>query len=230
MKRSLVNDIIRQAEEFMAAQHFFLPPFAFWQPENWSQRSELVTEIVERGLGWDITDFGLGKFHEQGLALFTLRNGDRRHLLSGHGEVYAEKALIVEKEQVTPLHFHWVKTEDIINRGGGRLAVQLFNAAVDDGVANSAVHVRVNSIARRLPPGEIVILQPGDSIRLTPRLYHAFWAEDERVLVGEVSSVNDDAADNHFYEALGRFPAIEEDEAPARLLVGDYERFLARQV
>lgn len=226
MRRSQVNEIIGEAVAFLAAQRFFLPPFAFWQPAQWRERSDLITEILERGLGWDITDFGLGRFGEQGLTLFTLRNGDREHLGSSRSEVYAEKALIVEKEQITPLHFHWVKTEDIINRGGGKLALQLFNAAVDDGVAGSAVHVRLNSIPRRLRAGEVVLLEPGDSIRLTPRLYHAFWAEDERVLVGEVSSVNDDATDNRFYEDVGRFPTIEEDEPPARLLVGDYERLL----
>lgn len=226
MRRSLVNDIVREAEAFMAAQRFLLPPFAYWEPGDWLERSELVAEIVERGLGWDVTDFGLGEFRQRGLTLFTLRNGERSHLASGGGEVYAEKALIVEKEQITPLHFHWVKTEDIINRGGGRLAVQLYNAAVDDGIIGSAVHVRVNSIARRLRAGEVIMLEPGESIRLTPRLYHAFWAEGGRVLVGEVSSVNDDATDNHFYEPVGRFPEMEEDSPPRRLLVGDYERFL----
>ena len=42
------------------------------------------------------------------------------------------------------------------------------------------------------------------------------------MLVGEVSQVNDDFSDNRFYEAVGRFPSIDEDEAPWRLLVSDY--------
>lgn len=33
---------------------------------------------------------------------------------------------------------------------------------------------------------------------------------------------NDDAEDNRFYDAPGRFPQIIDDEAPYRLLVGDY--------
>jgi len=45
------------------------------------------------------------------------------------------------------------------------------------------------------------------------------------VLVGEVSKVNDDNTDNRFYESVGRFSAIEEDEAPLYLLVNDYERY-----
>ena len=46
------------------------------------------------------------------------------------------------------------------------------------------------------------------------------------VLVGEVSMVNDDNLDNRFYEPIGRFPEIEEDEPPLYLLVGDYESIL----
>ena len=42
------------------------------------------------------------------------------------------------------------------------------------------------------------------------------------MLLGEVSVVNDDINDNRFHEAVGRFPEIEEDEPPHRLLVGDY--------
>ncbi len=69
------------------------------------------------------------------------------------------------------------------------------------------------------------MLGPGESITLPPRCYHAFWGVGDRVLVGEVSLVNDDAHDNHFYDPVGRFPAIEEDEPPLHLLVTDYERY-----
>jgi len=46
------------------------------------------------------------------------------------------------------------------------------------------------------------------------------------VLIGEVSMVNDDANDNRFFEVIGRFPEIEEDEKPVRLLVNDYAKYL----
>ncbi len=228
MKRSIINKIISDAEEFAKIRRFHLPPFAYWGVDEWQRRAPDVGQIVERGLGWDITDFGLGNFRERGLTLFTIRNGDRDNLRSGRSEIYAEKILVVNVEQITPLHFHWVKTEDIINRGGGRLAVQLYNATAVDDLDSTDVIVRVDSIPRRVQAGAIISLQPGESVTLTPRLYHAFWAEGERVLVGEVSSVNDDAADNRFYEAIGRFPAIEEDVPPTRLLVNDYKRFLAQ--
>ena len=42
------------------------------------------------------------------------------------------------------------------------------------------------------------------------------------MLLGEVSQCNDDNADNRFYERLGRFPTIEEDEPPYRLLCSEY--------
>lgn len=226
MKRSEINEIIGDAEEFAQIRRFHLPPFAHWGVEAWQRRAAEVGQIVERGLGWDITDFGLGNFRERGLTLFTLRNGERDDLRSGRGEIYAEKILVVNVGQITPLHFHWVKTEDIINRGGGRLAVQLYNATADDGLDSSDVLVRVDSMVRQVRAGGIISLAPGESVTLTPRLYHAFWAEGERVFVGEVSSVNDDATDNRFFEAVGRFPAIEEDVPPTRLLVNDYKRFL----
>jgi D-lyxose ketol-isomerase len=37
-----------------------------------------------------------------------------------------------------------------------------------------------------------------------------------------VSTVNDDAHDNRFLEELPRFPGIEEDAAPVRLLCTEY--------
>ena len=52
--------------------------------------------------------------------------------------------------------------------------------------------------------------------------YHQFWAENGTVVVGEVSLVNDDNADNRFYDSVGRFPAIEEDEPPLHLLCNEY--------
>jgi D-lyxose ketol-isomerase len=72
-----------------------------------------------------------------------------------------------------------------------------------------------------------VTLSPGESITLPPYCYHAFWGAESHVLVGEVSTVNDDSADNRFYEPVGRFPAIEEDEAPLYLLVNDYVHYYA---
>lgn len=225
MKRSEVNAILLEAGSFIAEHRFHLPPFATWTPEDWNSKGLEVSEIVERGLGWDVTNFGSGNFEKTGLFLFTIRNGNLTDLERGTGKVYAEKLLVVAEGQVTPAHFHHRKTEDIINRGGGTLALELHWADDQDGLSSREVSVTCDGIKRTLPAGGIVRLEPGDSITLPTRLYHKFWAEGARVLVGEVSTVNDDSTDNCFLEPVGRFPEIIEDVAPTHLLVGDYVHY-----
>jgi D-lyxose ketol-isomerase len=226
MKRSEINKIMRSADNFIRQCGFYLPPFAYWSPEKWSAIGQEAQDIVDNHLGWDITDFGLGEFARQGLLLFTIRNGKPENLKSLKGKLYAEKIMVVEEGQITPLHYHWTKMEDIINRGGGNLAIQLYNATSDDQLdLNHAVHISIDGVWRDVPAGATVLLAPGESITLVPGCYHKFWGETSRVLIGEVSLVNDDFTDNKFYEPIGRFPEIEEDEPPLYLLCNDYERF-----
>lgn len=229
MKRSEVNAIMQDADAFMKAHGFYLPPFAYWTPAEWRQKGADVAEIVQNRLGWDITDFGQGDYRHFGLFLFTIRNGSPENLRTGQGKTYAEKVLIVDVDQVTPMHFHWHKTEDIINRGGGRLAIQLYNSTADEKLAETDLTVSLDGVRRTFKPGATVLLETGESITLPTGLYHKFWGVDRRVLVGEVSKVNDDAHDNCFLEPIGRFPQIEEDEPPLHLLVGDYERYYQAQ-
>lgn len=225
MKRSEINAIMAEADAFIRSHGFHLPPFAYWTPNTWRTRGPEVGEIVQKKLGWDITDFGSGDYAKLGLFLFTLRNGDLDALGRGKGKLYAEKLLIVDVDQVTPFHFHWLKTEDIINRGGGRLLVKVHNATPDEQLADTPVTVSTDGVVRTVPAGSVVALEPGESITLQPYCYHEFWGEGSRVLVGEVSTVNDDSADNRFLAPVGRFPDIEEDAAPAYLLVNDYARY-----
>ena len=225
MKRSEINKIIKVADDFIRGQGFYLPPFAYWTPEDWLSRGEEVSEIVENHLGWDITDFGMGDFRHFGLVLFTLRNGNPSDWQTQTGKLYAEKIMIVEDGQVTPMHFHWKKTEDIINRGGGILLLQLFNASPDENpdLLND-VSVTIDGVRKNIGAGEIIQLAPGESITLEPHRYHKFWG-DGRVLTGEVSLVNDDHSDNRFHEPIGRFPTIQEDVAPLHLLCNDYHHY-----
>lgn len=225
MKRSEINAVIRDADMFVRGHGFHLPPFAYWSPEEWATRGLEVEEIVQNGLGWDITDFGQGDFRNKGLFLFTVRNGSPENLRTGKGKLYAEKIMIVDVDQVTPMHFHWVKTEDIINRGGGDLVISLYNATSDEGLADTPVTVSIDGVEHTVAAGGRVVLHPGESITLPPYLYHKFWGEAGRVLVGEVSVVNDDKSDNRFFEPIGRFPEIEEDEPPLYLLCTDYPRY-----
>lgn len=223
MKRSEVNEIIRQAEAFIREHRFALPPFAQWTEEDWLGKGHECDEIRDNMLGWDITDYGLGKFDEVGLVLVTIRNGNQNNDL--YEKPYAEKLLISREGQVCPMHFHWKKMEDIINRGGGVLMMQLY-CSKEDGQLDRETPVEVVSDGVKLtvPAGTVLELLPGQSVTLTRGLYHAFWAKKGcgPVLIGEVSQCNDDNTDNRFYEKLGRFPAIEEDEPPYRLLCSEY--------
>ncbi|HEY2593236.1 MAG TPA: D-lyxose/D-mannose family sugar isomerase [Chloroflexota bacterium] len=227
MKRSEINAILRGADAFLKQHQFALPPFAYWTPEEWAAKGPEVREIADRRLGWDITDFGSGDYERIGLFVFTLRNGAPENLTSGQGKTYAEKIMVVGVDQVTPLHFHWIKMEDIINRGGGKLVVKLYNATEDEGLADTDVTVSIDGVLRTVPAGGTLTLGVGESITLEPYCYHAFWAAEGTVLAGEVSRVNDDNTDNRFYDAAGRFPAIEDDEPLLRLLVNDYDRYYA---
>jgi len=223
MKRSEINRVINLAKDFFAGHEFRLPPFAFWKPVHWQRVGNEANEIRKCKLGWDLTDFGSGDFARVGLTLFTLRNGKLGD--PGMKKTYAEKIMMVLEEQVTPMHFHWTKTEDIINRGAGVLVVQLFNSTKDEQVdSTSPVHVQCDGVTRQVKAGGTVELGAGESITLTPGIYHQFHGKKGAgtVLVGEVSSVNDDATDNRFAKPLPRFPAIEEDEPPMHLLCNEY--------
>ncbi len=224
MKRSEVNAIITDAKNFFAIHKFMLPEWANWSPNKWEGAYVKCPEIVDNKLGWDITDFGSGDFYKKGLTLFTIRNGSWQK----KDKLYCEKIMIADEEQVTPMHFHWNKTEDIINRGGGNLAVELYQATPDDKLSCDPVTVSVDGILVTTKAGEPLILRPGQSICFTPRLYHRFYGEKGKgkVLIGEVSMVNDDENDNRFYDKVGRFPDIEEDTDPVHLLVNDYEKYL----
>ena len=224
MKRSEVNGVLRRVEGFIRSFGYALPPFAGLSPAEMDVRRGELGTIVDRGLGWDVTDFGSGDFARTGLLLFTARNGVAAGPAAARGLVYAEKIMVVREGQLTPAHRHERKAEDIVNRGGGVLALQLFGAGPDGAVDEGGpVEVVTDGVKRVLGGGDVLRLRPGESVPLLPRLHwHAFWGENGDVLVGEVSTVNDDVADNVFLEPVGRFAAIEENEAPFRLLVSDY--------
>lgn len=227
MKRSEINGKLKEAVAFFDEMGFRLPPWAFWSEAEWRKNLEGTTEIRDNSLGWDLTDFGSADFGATGLLLFTIRNGN--HKDKRYRKPYAEKIMICAEGQVTPMHYHWSKMEDIINRGGGNFQIQLYNSRKDGSLDDTPVKAQVDGVTRVVPAGTVLTLTPGESITLTPGLYHKFWGEPGKgkVLMGEVSMVNDDANDNNFYEKCGRFPAIEEDEAPLHLLCTDYPRLQA---
>lgn len=153
---------------------------------------------------WDVTDFGLGDFSACGLTLVNLAEQPE----------YCEKLMYVRHRQVTPRHCHAAKKEDIICRWG-RLAIELPSAAPQ-------VRLQVNNEWREVPTGQPLILTAGERVTLTRDVLHAFWADSEYAIVGEVSTANDDRNDNFFADPeVGRFSAIEEDEPPLVKLVSD---------
>jgi D-lyxose ketol-isomerase len=222
MKRSAINAHILEAIATFDQAGFKLPPFAYWKPEDWESRGPEIEEIKDNNLGWDVTDFGTGDFENFGLLLFTIRNGNY-HQPDKYPKSYAEKIMIVKENQVTPYHFHRNKSEDIINRGGGNLVLDLYWSNDDLELLKEQFSVSIDGVKKDCQPGEKIILRPGESICLVPYLCHKFYGEEGKgtVIVGEVSSVNDDNEDNFFID-VPRFPSIDEDEDPVYLLCTDY--------
>jgi D-lyxose ketol-isomerase len=228
MKRSRINDIMADADQMIRSFGFNLPPFAYWTPDEFRANRDIARAVIDARCGWDITDYGAGQFDTLGLFLFTLRNGRLADLQRGGGMCYAEKLLISRQDQISPMHTHILKAEDIINRGGATLVIELFGS---DDKGNFAQDrggiIWCDGIQRTFAAGEKLKLAPGESVTLMPGDWHAFWGEGGDVLIGEVSTVNDDETDNIFREPIGRFAQIEEDVDPAHLLVSDYKSWLS---
>jgi len=182
MKRSRINAIMAQADDMIRSFGFTLPPWAYWSPEEFKARKTEAAEVISARNGWDITDYGAGRYDEMGLFLFTLRNGRLADLQRDKDGNFAE------------------------DQGGT---------------------VWCDGLKRDYAPGEKLRLGPGESVTLMPGDWHAFWGEGGDVLIGEVSTVNDDETDNIFREPIGRFAEIDEDEAPKHLLVSDYRSYLS---
>ena len=225
MKRSEINRIITEMKELCREHRFMLPPWAFWSPQDWKGKADSCREIIDNGLGWDVTDFGGGRFDEYGITLFTLRNGNAR---TGHTKTYAEKIIMIRENQNIPLHFHWKKMEDIIVRGGGNIVVEAFNSVSDDEYNHEPVRLCVDGIKRTVDAGSKLVLRPGESVCMVQCLFHRFYVEPGggTSLIGEVSQVSDEGSDNNFYVEAPRFPDIEEDESPLHLLSNDYQAYV----
>ena len=225
MKRSEINAAIRRAVDILERNHLKLPAFAYWTMEDWRARKEEIANIQAVGLGWDVTDFGSGDFEKTGSVLFTVRNGSLSD--PAVGTPYAEKLILQyhETEQEIPFHFHRTKTEDIINRGGGILSLQLYNSTPDGGLDEASdIRVKLDGLWHIFPAGAIVEIAKGCSITLHPGLHHRFWAKKGAgdLVAGEVSSINDDHTDNYFLEVPARFSEIGEDEIPIVPLCNEY--------
>ena len=222
MKRSEINAVIKKFERLLAEYKFALPPFLNFTPEEWKEKSHEYDEIRDNALGWDVTDYGEGHFETLGLALITIRNGNVHN--PKYKKPYAEKIMMCESGQVSPMHYNKSKMEDIINRGGNDIVFTFYNADPATGkYLDTDVMITQDGRNYSLPAGSHVTLHNGESMTLYPYLAHEFIIpEGGPALIGEVSMTNDDNKDNFFREPLGRYPTIEEDEAPYRLLCTEY--------
>jgi D-lyxose ketol-isomerase len=210
VKRSEINRLQEQAMALFAEFRFSLPLFARWSEAEWRARPAAAHYCTTHQMGWDVTDFGSGRFEDRGLVIFCVRNGLQA---VAEEKPYAEKLLVVRERQETPFHAHRVKMEDIIVRGGGNLMMELHNMEQNGGLAATPVRLMVDGVEHQLEAGEPIGLAPGQSATITRYLWHRFYGEAGKgtVFVGEVSQVNDDLTDNYFLEMLGRFAKIEED-------------------
>ena len=177
--------------------------------------------------GWDVTTFGDDDFSRTGAVLFTIRNG----LPDGScGCPYAEKLILMREGQVLPNHYHAQKTEDIINRGGGILLIRVWNSRPDGSVdREGSVRILTDGMERFVPAGTAVEITRGNSMTIYPGLYHLFTPKPGcgDLIMGEVSSINDDRTDNYFEDARPRFIPVEEDCETTVLLCNEYETKLS---
>jgi D-lyxose ketol-isomerase len=189
------------------------------------KRSEINQAIAEASLAfsrhhwhlppnprWDVTGFGLGDFKNYGLVLVNLAEMPE----------YCEKIMYARCNQKTPNHTHGNKQEDIICRVG-TLAIQLF-AADEKGncLKEGTVKVLRNGEEISMESGTILYLREGERVTLRPGAFHEFWPVGDYAIIGEVSTYNDDAADNFFVnKEVGRFEQLEEDVPAMFPLVSD---------
>ncbi len=157
---------------------------------------------------WDITDYGLDDFDKAGLILINLADEPE----------YCEKLMYAHQGQETPAHAHKQKKEDIICRTGV-LCIQVWKGHPEKS-PDPDFELQVNGERQPMRSGQILRLQAGERATFPPGIYHFFWPESDECIIGEVSTANDDENDNFFVNPdIGRFPTIDEDEAPeVRLL------------
>lgn len=160
---------------------------------------------------WDVTDFGLGNFKKSGLILINLAEEPE----------YCEKLMYAFENQVTPLHTHKKKKEDIIVRWG-KLCLELWSGLPAESKPGKEFDVQINGKPRKVKNGEHVFLNGGERVTLTPGIYHAFWPVTDECIIGEVSTANDDLNDNFFVDPnIGRFSVMVEDVEALVKLVSD---------
>ena len=213
MKRSEINNAIETAKKMMDTYNWTLRKWGYWSKEDYNNNPEMTKYLKDHQMGWDVTDFGKDNFNSQGITLFCIRNGIQSNF---DDKPYAEKLLFMQEGQEIPFHSHKIKLEDIINRGGGDLAIEFLEIDNNDKQLSKKITVLVDGEKIELDPHEPLILKKGQSVTVERNIFHRFYSVkgSGMVMAGEVSQVNDDNNDNYFLEQVGRFSQIQEDEPP----------------
>jgi len=194
MKRSFIDARVEAMLALCDRHGVRLPPFALWGEAEFRANADAARLVAARGLGWNVVEFRAGAFATDGLTLFTLRMGDWTGLEAGRGRLYAEKAIMSQDGQRAPHHYHVVKTEDIVNRGGARFVVELFKVDRNGEPLKERFRAVKDVTALDLGPSDRVRLEPGESLTL------------------------------YFLPPLGAPLPIEEDAPSRFVTVRDYER------
>lgn len=106
------------------------------------------------------------------------------------------------------------------------LVIRVFNSLPDGSVDRTGdVRILMDGIESFVPAGTDVEITPGNSMTIYPGLYHLFIAKPGcgDLIVGEVSSINDDRTDNYFEDDRPRFIPVEEDVPMAFPLCNEYD-------
>jgi len=223
MKRSQINKSIKEAIAFFKKNNFTLPLFAYWQKRKWQANKSEYQEVLETRLGWDVTNFGSNNFTHMGRTIFTLRNG--KYNSKKYPKTYAQKIMMLNEGQKSPIHYHKRKMEDIINLAGGNIVIRFWKAGKNGILLKNKLTVKIDGGEKTVAAGKKVVLKNGESVCIVPGTYHEFYAEERKgkVMSGEVSSVCDDLNDNFWLKKAVRFPVIEENEPQKYILCSEYK-------
>ncbi len=239
--RSVINQSIDDALLFFG-NRFPIPPRFHWGLEKWASEYDMdpsiAMEASRRGIGPDWTNFGFD-FHQYGGVLLTMTNVNP----DAPGQSYSMKLIYRRGEdefcQKAPIHLHMGKMEDIYCLGPGFVVIRMWPSANGEMMHPDSMEILLDHKYRHYVPGEPLELREGHILQVSPGTYHCFEAHG-KVGVMEISGVNDDLTDNHWftgseywvveggvwrpkpYELAGqevhRFPGIIEDEMPRYLL------------
>ena len=130
MKRSRVNEIIREADAFIRSFGYVMPPFAYWTPDELQGAPAAPASSTPGSAGTSPTT-ARATSTSSACSCSPCATAAPPISPRGSGMLYAEKIMISRKDQLSPMHRHDVKAEDIINRGGGTLVLELFSRDAD---------------------------------------------------------------------------------------------------